>query len=137
MYPSGYRRDLGELQQLAHTLFTELRGRFMVGDSVSVRFDRIDSLADTAIEEEHLVATALLCSQLLHRVTTIPERAQPRHLVTLCDIIDQALTSLLEECRHRRVDTGEIRRAHDRICSLSMNLAVAADPSAPDFSEWI
>jgi hypothetical protein len=37
MYPSGYRRDLGELQQLAHTLFTELRGRFMVGDSVHNR----------------------------------------------------------------------------------------------------
>jgi hypothetical protein len=136
MYPSGCRRDLGELHHLAHTLFTELRGRFMVGDSVSVRFDRIDSLADTAIEEEHLVASALLCLQLLHRVTVIPERAHPRHVVTLCDIIDQALTTLLEECR-RRGDTEEIRRAHDRICSLSMNLAVAADPSAPDFSEWI
>ena len=50
-----------------------------------------------AYEEEHLVGTALLCAQLLHRVTAVPEQAQPRHIVTLCDIIDQALKPLKAE----------------------------------------
>lgn len=136
MPPSGHRRDLDELNQLAHILFTELRDRFPVGDGMLFRFDRIDELTHTEIEQEHLVGTALLCAQLLHRVTTFPEQAQPRHIVTLCDIIDQALTSLLDD---HRPDTDEVRNTHERICSLSMDLAVDADPGAPDFNgsnEW-
>lgn len=135
MHPSGYARDLKELRELSDTLFDVLRERFIVEESLSVRFDRIDALADTEIRQEHVVATALLCSQLLHRVSAVPTRADPRHIVTLCDIIDQALVTLVEECDWDPA-IEVVDQTHKRICDLSMNLAVLADPGAPDFPGW-
>ncbi|WP_214401814.1 hypothetical protein [Pseudonocardia lacus] len=133
MHPNGFARELIELQELAHTLFDVLRERFTVGESLLIRFDRIDSLAEAEIGQEQVVATALLCSQLLHRVTTVPSETDPRHIVTLCDVIDQALINLVEECEwDPAIDV--VSRTHRRICDLGMNLAVLADPSAPDFS---
>jgi len=134
MHPSDYARDLKELQELAQILFDVLRERFTVQESRAIRFDRVDALANTRIGQEHVVATALLCSQLLHRVTMAPARANPRHVIALCDIIDQALVALVEECDWDPA-IEVVDRTHSRICDLSMNLAVLADPSAPDFPE--
>jgi hypothetical protein len=135
MHPSGYERALGELHQLSHSLFVALRRQFPVWDGMSVRFDRIDDLDRIAIEEEHLVAATLLCTQLLHRVTAAPDDAHPRHVVTLCTIVDQALTTLLEESPPA-AGTAEIGQAHGRLCDIGMDLAVLADPGDPGYSEW-
>lgn len=131
----GYSRDLDELRQLAGMLFNALRDEYTVDSGISIRFDRIDGLAELTIDQEHLVATTLLCAQLLHRVTADPDRAEPRHVVTLGDIIDQTLTSLLQE---RRVNTRVsvvLRDVHNRICTICMSLALMADPGASGFSD--
>jgi hypothetical protein len=135
MHPSSPEGDLRELQDLARTLFEVLRERFTVDDRMEIEFDRIDSLADREIEQQHVVATTLLCAQLLHRITASPDRTQPRHVMTLCDIMDQTLTTLVEECDWDPA-MAVVRQAHERICTLHMNLAMVADPGAPDFPEW-
>jgi hypothetical protein len=132
MHPnaSGYRRDLDDLYQLAGKLFDALREEYSTTNDMSIRFDRIDSLVDTSIDDEHLVATTLLCAQLLRRVTADPDQTQPRHVVTLGDIIDQTLTPLLHD---RRPDTRvrrQLRDIHNRILSLCMGLALLADPGS-------
>ena len=135
MHPNGYARYLDELHRLARSLFDVLRAEFPVDDPMPVHLDRVDRLADTAIEQEHVVGATLVCTQLLFRVTRVPQRAEPRQIVALCDIIDQALVDLLEESGD--ADAVQILRyTHDRICTLSMDLAVLADPGAPDFSGW-
>jgi hypothetical protein len=132
MHPSasGYKRDLDDLYQLAGELFGALREEYSTTNAVSVRLDRIDSLLETSIGDEQLVATTLLCAQLLRRATAEPDQTQTRHVVTLGDIIDQTLTSLLHDgwpdTRVRR----QLRDIHHRICTICMSLAVWTDPGA-------
>jgi hypothetical protein len=132
MHPnaSGYKRDIDDLYQLAGKLFGALREEYSTTDAMSVRLDRIDSLDNTSIGAEHLVATTLLCAQLLRRVTAEPDLTRPRHVVTLGDIIDQTLTSLLHDGRPDTQMRRELRDIHSRICGICMSLAVLTDPGA-------
>jgi hypothetical protein len=132
MHPSasGYKRDLDDLYQLAGELFGALREEYRTTNVMSVRLDRIDSLVDTAIDDEHLVATTLLCAQLLRRVTAEPDQTQTRHVVTLGDIIDQTLTSLLYDGWPDTRIRKQLRGIHHRISSICMSLAVWTDPGS-------
>ncbi len=134
MHPDGYARHVRELHRLARWVFDELRAEFPVADTLPVRLDHVERLTGTTIEEEHAVA-ALVCAQLLFRATRMPEEAQPRHVVALCDITDQALINLMEESDNVGA-LPIVRHAHERICTLGMNLAFLADPGAPDFTGW-
>lgn len=77
---------------LAGEFFDVVRNAFEQAGPVTVRFERVDDLVDAAIAEEHLVATGLLCAQLLHRVTARP-LVHPRHVQTLTDITLRILSS--------------------------------------------
>jgi len=129
MHPSasGYKRDLDDLYQLAGQLFATLREEYSTNNIMFVQLDRIDSLVDT-IGDDHLVATTLLCAQLLRRVTADPDETRPRQVVTLGDIIDQTLTSLLHDGRPDTQLRRQLRDIHHRICGICMSLALLTDP---------
>jgi hypothetical protein len=140
MHPSapGYKRDLDDLYQLAGELFDALRETYSTRATLAIRLDEIDLLVDTVIDEEHLVATTLLCAQLLRRVTAEPARTQPRQVVTLGDIIDQTLTTLLHDDRPDSSVRRQLRDIHERVCGICMSLALLADPgSSGSFNETI
>lgn len=120
---------LRDLHRLASRLFDVVCGEFTTGAPVTVRFERIDDLAEKDIDEQHVVATALLCAQLLHRVTTEPALTQPRHVMTLADIIEQVVTQLatLQDATDSLLEVG------GDIAQTAYNLAVSADPGGPDF----
>lgn len=132
MHPSasGYKRDLDDLYQLAGELFDALREEYSTTEVMSVQLDRIDCFADTSINDDHVVATTLLCAQLLRRATAEPDQTQTRHVVTLGDIIDQTLTSLLYDGRRDTRTRRRLRQIHYRICSICMSMAVWTDPGA-------
>jgi hypothetical protein len=134
MRPGAHLRGLGELHRLSGTLFEALRAEFDPPRSIPLDLARVDGLVDSVIQENQLVATVLLCTQLLHRETLLPEESQPRHVVSLCDTIDQMLTTLLEESERESPGARALRDAHDRISRIGVSLAVLADPGAPDWT---
>jgi len=133
MHPSvpGY---LVELRRLADQLFDVVRKEFTTGAPVTVHFERIDDLAETRVEAEHLVATALLCAQLLHRVTAVPEDTRPRHVHTLSDIIEQVIPPLVSTVPENSSAAGELRAIGGAIAEIAFLLTMLTDPGDTDFN---
>jgi hypothetical protein len=132
MHPS-VPGHLSELRQLAGQLFEVVCEQFTTGAPVTVQFDRIDDLAEKDIEEQHLVATALLCAQLLHRVTAEPELTRPRHVQTLTDIIDQVIPSLAMTGSGTSEGAEELMKVGDSIAQTAFNLLMLSDPDGPEY----
>lgn len=133
MHPSA-SGHLQELRLLADRLFDVVCQGFTTGTPVRVQFDRVDDLAESEIEVEHLVATALLCAQLLHRVTSEPEQTHPRHVQTLTDILEQVIPPLAEA----RPDTpptvaSDLYSLGDRFARTASSLIMLADAGGTTF----
>jgi hypothetical protein len=136
MHPSadGY---LHELRTLADQLFDVVCDEFTTGEPVEVRFHRVDDLAERDIEEQHLVATALLCAQLLHRVTAQPGRTRPRHVQTLTDILEQVIPPLAQA----RPDTSPavvatLRGLGERFAHTAASVVMLADPGGAGYDAY-
>ena len=133
MHPSA-PAHLSELRHLAGRLFDVVCEQFTTGTPVSVEFDRVDDLAEKDIEEQHLVAAALLCAQLLHRVTAEPEQTHPRHVQTLTDIIDQVVPSLATAGSGTSAEAFEALMAvGDGIAHTAFQLLMLSDPDGPGY----
>jgi hypothetical protein len=132
MHPSA-PAHLSELRHLAGRLFDVVCEQFTTGAPVTVRFARVDDLAEQDIEEQHLVATALLCAQLLHRVTADPEQTYPRHVQTLTDIIDQVIPSLASARSEASEAFEALMTVGDRIARTAFNLLMLSDPDGPGY----
>lgn len=133
MHPSadGYLR---ELRLLADQLFDIVCHEFTTGAPVLVRFDRVDDLAEQDIEEHHLVATALLCAQLLHRVTSEPEQTHPRHVQTLTDILEQVIPPLATARPNASpAVVTDLHSLGDRFARTASSLIMLADPAGTTF----
>lgn len=129
MHPSapGY---LHTLRQLVEQLFDIICHEFAADVPVTVRFDRVDDLAGQPIQEKHLVATALLCAQLLHRVTARPDEAQPRHVQTLTDILEQVIPTLASVRPHTSpATTEELVSLAEGLANAAFRLVLLADPA--------
>jgi hypothetical protein len=131
MRPGAHLRGLDELHRLAGTLFDVLRTEFAVPASVPLDLARVDGLADPRVRQDQLVATVLLCTQMLHHETVRPAQSRRRHVVSLCDTIDQVLAALLAEREDESPASLRVREAHDRICRIGFSLAVLGEPGAP------
>lgn len=133
MHPSA-SGHLRELRLLADRLFEVVCDEFTTGTPVLVQFDRVDDLAEREIEVDHLVATALLCAQLLHRVTADPEQTHPRHVQTLTDILEQVIPPLAKA----RPDTSpavasDLHSLGDRFARTASSLIMLADAGGEMF----
>ncbi len=133
MHPSvpGY---LDELRRLAEHLFRVVQLEFTVGPAIIVQFGRVDDLARTDIETDHLVATALLCAQLLHRVTADPQNVRPRHVNTLTDVLEQVVPHLATLCPENSAAANALRGVGARLVDVTFNLMMLADPGGPDYA---
>jgi hypothetical protein len=132
MHPSA-PGHLNELRELAGRLFEVVCEHYTTGAPVMVTFDRVDDLVEKDIEEQHLVATALLCAQLLHRVTAEPEQTSPRHVQTLTDIIDQVIPSLAMTGSRRSAASEALLTVGDSIAQTAFSLLVLSDPDGPGY----
>jgi hypothetical protein len=125
---------LRTLHRLAEELFDVVCHEFTGGVPVRVQFERVDDLIEQSIGEEHLVTTALVCAQLLRRVTAQPESTHPRHVQTLTDIIEQVLPPLAAVRPDAPPNvTAHLRRLGDEFARTASALIVLADAGGPAF----
>jgi hypothetical protein len=129
---SGY---LGDLRQLADQLFHVVREEFTTGAPVIIQFERVDDLAETQVEEPQLVATALLCAQLLHRVTAEPANTHPRHVLTLSDIIEQVIPPLAAAVPGNPGAAKALLDVGGTIAEIAFQLTMLTDPGDTGFAD--
>jgi len=131
----GYQRELGELNRLADLLFAVVRREYDPAPQLILGLDRSDRLLCAPVGEHELVAATLLCAQLLRRAAAAPEQAPPRHVVCLADFIDQLIPQLLAVRPLSARATQVLHAIQAEIDGIAMNLALLADPGAPDYEE--
>ena len=130
---SRYLRHLVELNRLADLLFDVVQDEYDIAPTVVLHLDRSDRLLSWRVGLHEVVTATLLCTQLLRRATADPAATHPRHVVGLTDFIDQLIPSLLALQPIDAPVADTLRSIHSRMDSISMNLALLADPGAPGY----